>query len=341
MRKLVALVVVVVVLGVAGNGVYGWYQGTINSAAGSSSDPVKFTVTPGESADQIAQDLAAKGLINNQTVFLLYVRVTGARAKFEAGDYVLRRNMTMAQIVQVLEHAVANQMQVKFLEGWTIHQMGEWLQQNTKIGTAQQFVAAAKGAWPFDFLSGRPGGASADLQGYLFPDTYNIDENATVRDVITTQLAEFGKVFTPQWRAAIAQPTAARPAESIENIVILASIVQLEANVQMPNACSVYYNRLANNMPLQVDATILFAEGRTGTISDQDRQLDSPYNTFLHAGLPPGPIGNPGAQALAACVNPPKTSYFYYFTDRQGTTHFESTLDQFNADVSRYGVKGT
>jgi peptidoglycan lytic transglycosylase G len=339
LRKLVVLVVVVVLLGVGANGVFAWYQGQVNSAAGSSSAPVKFTITPGESADQIAQDLEGKGLIKNQTVFLMYVRVTGARAKFEAGDYVLRENMTMAQIVQVLEHAVANQIQIKFLEGWTIHQMGEWLQQNTKIGTAQQFVDASKGGFSFDFLAGRPAGA--DLQGYLFPDTYNIDATATVHDVISTQLAEFGKVFSPAWRQAIQHPTAARPAESMQNIVILASIVQLEANVQMPNACSVYYNRLANNMPLQVDATILFAEGRTGTISDADRQLDSPYNTFLHAGLPPGPIGNPGAQALEACVNPPKTDYFYYFTDRQGNTHFESTLDQFNADVSRYGVKGT
>ncbi len=339
MRKLVALVVIVVLLGVGGNLAYGWYQGQVNTAASSSTDPVKFTITPGESADQIAQDLSDKGLIKNQTVFLLYVRVTGARAKFEAGSYVLRKNMTMAQIVQVLEHAVANQLQVRFLEGWTIHQMGEWLQQNTSIGTAQQFVDAAKGAWPFDFLSSRP--SAADLQGYLFPDTYNVDATATVRDVIQTQLTEFGKVFTAQWRAALQQPAAGRPAESIENIVILASIVQLEANVQMPEACSVYYNRLAVNMPLQVDATILFAEGRTGAISEQDRQLDSPYNTFLHTGLPPGPIGNPGQQALAACVNPPKTDYFYYFTDRQGNTHFEATLDQFNADVARYGVKGT
>jgi UPF0755 protein len=338
LKKLVALVVVVLVLGFGANGAYSWYQGQVNTAAGTSAAPVSFTITAGESADQIAADLAAKGLIRDQTVFLLYVRVTGARAKFEAGDYVLRKNMTMAQIVDVLEHAVANQIQVKFLEGWTIHQMGEWLQQNTKIGTAQQFVDATKGTWQFDFLAGHPAG---DLQGYLFPDTYNVDENATVHDVIQAQLTEFGRVFTPQWRAAIQQATAGRPAESIQSIVILASIVQLEANVEMPNACSVYYNRLAANMPLQVDATILFAEGRTGTISDADRQLDSPYNTFLHAGLPPGPIGNPGAQALAACVNPPKTGFFYYFTDRQGKTHFEATLDEFNADVSRYGVKGT
>jgi len=340
LRKLAALVAVVLFLGIGANSAYGWYQGQVNTAAGSSSAPVKFTIAPGESADEVAQDLAAKGLIRNQSVFSLYIRVSGARAKFEAGDYVLRQYMTMAQIVDVLEHAVASQMQLKFLEGWTIHQMGEWLQQNTKIGSAQEFVSAAKGGgWSFDFLSSRPAGA--DLQGYLFPDTYSVDQKASIHDVIETQLTEFGKVFTPQWRAAIKQKAAGRPAESIENIVILASIVQLEANVQMPDACSVYYNRIANDMPLQVDATILFAEGRTGTISDADRHLDSPYNTFQHAGLPPGPIGNPGAQALAACVNPPKTNFFYYFTDRQGKTHFESTLDQFNADVSRYGVKGT
>ena len=202
-------------------------------------------------------------------------------------------------------------------------------------------MAATKaGSWQqFDFLSGRA--PTADLQGYLFPDTYYLDGNATVKDVVRAQLAQFGKVFTAQWRAELAKPTAARPAESIENVVILSSLVQAEATDRMADVCSVYYNRLAANMPLQVDATILFAEGRGGAITDADKKFDSPYNTYLHAGLPPGAIGNPGAAALAACVNPSKSGFYYYFTDRQGSTHFEATLDQFNADVQRYGVKGS
>lgn len=336
MRKLIAVVVVVVLLGVGANGAYGWYQGQIGTAAGSSGTPVSFTITPGESADEIGQDLESKGLISNQTVFLLYVRLTGARARFEAGHYSLRRNMTMAQIVQKLEHATAEQLQITIIEGSTINAIARMVQARG-IGSAQDYVKAARGQWPYDFLASRPAGA--DLQGYLFPDTYDLDTTATVTDLINRQLTEFGQKFTPEWRAAIKQATPARPAQLIENVVILASLVQAEAKGSEAKVCSVYYNRLAADMPLQVDATILFAEGRGGGITDADKSFQSPYNTYLHPGLPPGPIGNPGVGALAACVNPEKTPYYYYFTDPRGDTHFEATLDQFDADIQRYGVK--
>lgn len=335
-----ALVVIVIVLGVAVDQAYAYYQGQVDSAAGTSTAPISFTVDAGETADQIAQDLYADGLIKNQSVFLLYVRLTGAAPKLERGVYSLRKNMTMAQIVQKLQHGVVPQVTIRFVEGWTIHRMGVWLQQNTSIGTADDFVNAARGSWPFDFLSGRPAGA--DLQGYLFPDTYNVDQSATVNDVITRQLTEFGQVFTPAWRSAIQKPTAERPAETLENIVILASIAQAEGtDPDMPNICSVYYNRLENQMPLQADATILFAQGRAGIVGPVNTSFNSPYNTYLNPGLPPGPIGNPGQAALAACVNPPQTDFLYYFTDRANKTHFDKTLDQFNADQQTFGVKGS
>lgn len=340
MKKLAALIAVVLVVGIGIDQAYAWYQGQIGSRAGASSTPVKFTVEAGETADQIANDLYAHGLIKDTNVFLLFVRLSGAGPKLQRGVYYLRKNMTMSQIVQKLQHGFVPQLVIRFVEGWTIHRMGVWLQQNTSIGTTDDFVAAARGEWPFDFLAGRPAGA--DLQGYLFPDTYNLDESATVADLITRQLTEFGQVFTPAWRSAIKQPTSERPAESIANIVILSSIAQAEgADADMPNICSVYYNRLENNMPLQADATILFAQGRAGVVGPVNTNFDSPYNTYQHAGLPPGPIGNPGAAALAACVNPPSTDYLFYFTDRAGRTHFEKTIEQFNADMAAYGVKGS
>ena len=338
MKKLAVLVAFVLLLGVGAQQAYAWYQGQVDSSAGPDGHLVAFTVTSGETADQIGQDLFAKGLIKNESVFLLYVRLTGARAQFEAGQYQLRRDMTMAQIVQKLEHAVAAQVKITIPEGLTINQVAK-LVEARGIGSAQDYQNAARANYSFDFLGSRPAGA--DLQGYLFPDTYDLDATATVSDLIRSQLTEFGKMFLPAWRTAIQKPTAARPAESIEDIVILASLVQGEANTDPGKTCDVYYNRLADDMPLQVDATILFAEGRSGAVTDQDHQFDSPYNTYLHTGLPPGPIGNPGATALQACVNPPKTPYLFYFTDRQNMTHFEVTLEQFNADIAQYGVKGS
>jgi UPF0755 protein len=153
-------------------------------------------------------------------------------------------------------------------------------------------------------------------------------------------------VFSADWRDQIFRPTPARPAEDIRSIVILASMVDREANNKTPtdrgNVCSVYYNRLAINMPLGVDATLLYGLGRlspepTGT----ELAMDNPYNTRKHAGLPPGPISNPGQAAMLACINPPKTNYLFYFTDRQGTTHFETNQRDFDSDVQKYGVSGS
>ena len=153
-------------------------------------------------------------------------------------------------------------------------------------------------------------------------------------------------MFTADWRNQIAKATDARPAEDIRSIVILASMVDREANnktsTDRGNVCSVYYNRLAASIPLGVDATLLYGLGRlspepTGT----ELALDSAYNTRKHAGLPPSAISNPGRAALLACINPPKTSYLFYFTDRQGTTHFETNQHDFDADVAKYGTSGS
>ena len=106
--------------------------------------------------------------------------------------------------------------------------------------------------------------------------------------------------------------------------------------------CSVYYNRLRQNIPLGVDATLLYALGRlTPEPTAAELSLDSPYNTRKHAGLPPTPISNPGKEALAACINPPVTSYLFYFTDRQGTTHFETNQQDFDNDIQKYGVSAS
>ena len=134
--------------------------------------------------------------------------------------------------------------------------------------------------------------------------------------------------------------------EDLRTIVILASMVDREANnktaTDRGNVCSVYYNRLKINMTLGVDATLLYALGRlTPEPTFAELQLDSPYNTRIHAGLPPGPISNPGKAALAACINPPKTNFLFYFTDRQGTTHFETNEQDFERDKQQYGVSGS
>ena len=345
MKRLIVFLVVVGVLAYGGNQVYGYYTNQVDQPFASGNHPVPFTVRTGEGTTEIGDDLRAKGLIGSTDVFRIFVKLSGAASGFQAGDYTLNTTMTMRQIVAALQHSVAEQVSVTIPEGYTAAKASLRVEASG-IGSAADYLAAEKGGtWTQDFLASRPAGA--DLEGYLFPDTYQLNKGATVHDLVASQVQRFGEVFTPQWRAAIRSATPARPAESIENVVILASIVEREANnaVDRPKVCSVYYNRLQAGMPLQADATLFYAEGVfSKQLLQEDLKFQSPYNTYLNPGLPPGPISNPGSAALAACVNPPVTNYVFYFTDAQGVTHFYS-LDAYNAgqfcgDQRRYGVSG-
>jgi UPF0755 protein len=263
-------------------------------------------------------------------------------------------NMTMGQIVSELQHGRADEKTITFPEGFPLRYQAT-LVEKAKLGTTPNiitgsaYLAAAKDptlAARYSFLPQGASGADYPYEGFLFPDTYRIDPAGGAKALVAAQLDQFAVVFSSDWRSQIAQATSGRPAEDVRSIVILASMVDREANnktaTDRGNVCSVYYNRLAINMPLGVDATLLYALGRlspepTGT----ELGMDSPYNTRKHAGLPPSPISNPGSAALQACINPPKTNYLFYFTDRQGTTHFETNQQQFDADVAKYGTSGS
>jgi UPF0755 protein len=335
------LVALLLLLGFGGNAAYGWVNEQIDTPVSTKNESVNFKVTAGESTEDIAVDLKSKGLIRDVFVFEQYARFTGARSRFQAGDYVLNRNMSMRAIIDALQHGRADQVSITIPEGYTAQKMAE-LVSSSKLGTSDQYLAAVKDPkWQYDFLSGRHRGA--DVEGYLFPDTYMLDKGSTPQDLVKAQLDRFGEVFTPAMRTQAGQASPGRPAESVENIVILASLVERETNksADRTKACSVYYNRLNEGMPLQVDATVLYALGVwKKDVTLDDLQVDSPYNTYRHTGLPPGPIANPGEASLKACLTPGQTNFLFYFTDKNGVTHFEATQAQFEADKQRYGVSG-
>ncbi len=343
MRRLITVVVVIAVLGLGTSRGLDWWNYTVNTPLSTTSQQVVFHVESGELASQIGDDLYSQHLIRDRNAFDLYIRLTNAGPKFEAGSFVLNRNMTMAQIVDALEHGRPDQLAVTIPEGFPLKFQAEYVQKSG-LGTAADYLAAAKDpalAAQYDFLSSRPSTADPPLEGYLFPDTYLVDKTGGVKELVKAQLDQFGSVFSTALRRQIAAATPARPAESVESIVILASMVEREANKDSDrgNVCSVYYNRLKIGMPLGVDGTLLYALGRlTPEPTYAELQLNSPYNTRKHAGLPPGPISNPGKAALLACINPPQTKYLYYFTDPQGVTHFETNQADFCRDLQNHGM---
>jgi UPF0755 protein len=353
-RKLIAIVVVIGLIGFGTSRAMDWWNYNVHTPVSTSSHSIPFHIDQGETPSQIGSDLHDVHLIRSTIAFDIYTRITDAGPKFQAGSFVLNQNMSMSQIVTALQHGHPDEKTITFIEGYPLWKEATIVEAK-KMGAAPNYItgadyikAAKDPTLPsiYGFLPSQSNNADYPFEGYLFPDTYLINPSAGAKGLVKAQLDQFGAVFSADLRAQIAQPTAARPAEDIRSIVILASMVDREANNQTPsdrgNVCSVYYNRLKLNMPLGVDATLLYALGRLSPEPTfAELQLNSPYNTRKHAGLPPGPIGNPGKDALLACINPPKTDYIFYFTDCHGVTRFQTNEQDFERDKSKYGVSGS
>jgi UPF0755 protein len=209
------------------------------------------------------------------------------------------------------------------------------LDQSSPIKGSDYLQLARTGKFDFDFLKSRPAGAS--LEGFLFPETYLLPRNGTASQLINLQLSQFDHIWTPARQAEAAQAKLA-----VFQIVTLASIVEREARFDQdrPLVASVFYNRLAQGMPLQADATVLYAKGVwQSQVTLEDRKINSPYNTYLHPGLPPGPIANPGLKAIDAALQPAHSDYLYYLSDPQGHNHYARTLPEFQQLLHKYGLQ--
>ena len=351
MKKLIALVVLLAILGFGTSRAYDWWNFNVNTPISSDSHKVTFHIDPGETPTQIGNELYDLRLIRSTVAFDMYTRLTDAGPKFQAGAFVLDSNMTLSQIVTALQHGRPDEKTITFPEGFPLRYQAQ-LVDGKKLGagvTGADYLKAAKDPslrTKYQFLPASTFNADFPYEGYLFPDTYLVDPSAGAKGIVTAQLDQFAAVFNSDWLAQIGQATPGRPKEDVRTIVILASMVDREANNKTAsdrgNVCSVYYNRLRLHIKLGVDATLLYALGRlTPEPTAAELELNSPYNTRKFEGLPPGPISNPGKEALAACINPPVTSYLFYFTDRQGVTHFEKTQAEFDSDIRKYGTSGS
>ena len=351
MKKLIAIVVLLAILGFGSSRAYDWWNYNVNTPITKDSHKVTFHIDTGATPTQIGNDLYDLRLIRSTVAFDMYTRLTDAGPRFQAGSFVLDTNMTLSQIVTALQHGRPDEKTITFPEGFPLRYQAK-LVDDKKLGdniTGAEYLKAAKDLSlrsKYPFLPAQSTNADYPFEGYLFPDTYLVDPAGGATAIVTAQLDQFAAVFNSDWQAQIAQATPGRPKQDIRTIVILASMVDREANNKTAsdrgNVCSVYYNRLRQNIKLGVDATLLYALGRlTPEPTAAELDMNSPYNTRKFAGLPPGPISNPGKEALAACINPPVTSYLFYFTDRQGVTHFEKTQAEFDSDIRKYGLSGS
>ncbi len=332
------------------------HQAELNQPAGDDSTPVAFIVEPGETASDVAERLAGEGLIANAEVFRRFMTYHGLDVGLEAGTYSLRSTMTMHEIGQALQQGGSQGVTVTIPEGWRLEQVA-WLLEQQGLMRSDDFIAQARAAtYDYPWLAGRPQGTS--LEGFLFPDTYELASDATPAQVIELMLATFDVHVAPE----IVGRLAGRAMFDIElgdyrpmtpyDIVTIASIVEREAVIaeERPIIASVYYNRLdpahveETALRLSADPTVQYAKGydpETGNwwnpmLPGEGLTLDSPYNTFREQGLPPGPICSPGLASVLAALNPEDTDYLYFHAVGDGSHVFAATLEEHLRNQQQY-----
>jgi len=296
---------------------------SLTNVAGTDATPLKFTVQPAEPYTDIAQGLADVGLIRDPAVFDSFVRFCGYIPKLQAGTYLLNGAQTIPQIAQALTDAGTSAISFRVLEGWRVEQIAAAIDATPLIGfKGADFLAlvqpgSALPAWFTQAIAIPPG---APLEGIWFPDTYQLPLNATAADLRDALLRNFLARVTPQMQADVAAQKL-----TLYQAIELASIVEREAVVdeERPIIAGVYLNRLRQSITLDADPTIQYALGQSRTPGnwwpnitlDDYHGVQSPYNAYLHPGLPPGPIANPGLASLRAAIYPAQTPYFYFRAD--------------------------
>ena len=320
----------------------------LQAPAGSALAPVNFTISPGETAVSIANNLNAAGMLENPELFLTYAHFYGLDSQLEAGDFTLSPEWSIPELAQTLTKAIARDVELRFIEGWRLEEMANSLAvfQPAQID-ADEFLAIVKRERPFDlspypFLAGLPDGAS--LEGFLFPDTYRLPLDADAALLVDKMLTNFGEQVTPTMRQGFGAQGL-----SVLEAVTLASIVQREAVLaaERPLIAGVFLNRVAQGMALSADPTVQYAAGYDAATSSwwkvplyvSDLQFDSPYNTYVYSGLPPGPIAAPSLGALQAVANPTATEFLFFVADchadAAGTHSFSVTFDEHLAKAQR------
>lgn len=321
-----------------------------------SNHPVRFTIAPGTPARLIGQQLQAAGLITDARLFEAYVRANGLVADLEAGAFILSPSMTLAEIVTTLQHAEAASLTLTIPEGWRLGQISDYLEEAAIFAHDPAALASYRNQtesgvlidldpMQYPFLQERP--TSASLEGYLFPDTYELPlEGATAQDLLRRQLDTFAQRVLPVYAAAVAQKTTTL---SLYQVLTLASIVEREAVVaeERPAIAGVYLNRLAAGIKLEADPTVQYAMGyqpatdqwwKTPVFLEEYSGVDSPYNTYLYPGLPPGPIANPGLSSIQAVLQPAQHDYLYFVAlpDDSGRHVFATTFEEHSVNVQKY-----
>ncbi len=277
----------------------------------------RFDIEPGDTPAQIADWLVTYGYIGDGDLFVNYARSQGLDTQFEAGTYFIRRSQSIAEIAHQLTDSANSFIPFRVLEGWRLEEIAEAIDANPMFGfSGAEFIAATYAPLPFRQSLGIPDGAN--LEGFLYPDTYRLAPDTTAEGLVETLTTAFMMAVGPELMDDVLNQ-----GRTLREVVNLAAIVQREAlhADEMPLIAGVYQNRLDIEMKLDADPTVQYALGNSRgawwpqiTVADYSA-VNSAYNTYLVIGLPPSPISNPGLAALQAAVYPTASEYYYFRAD--------------------------
>ncbi len=332
MKRIVSISIFLVFFATVGASVFIWKY-YINQAASDSDQEVIFEVIAGKTFHQVAKELEQKQIVRNAQIFSLFARTIGQANKIKIGEYALKGNMLPKDILGILTSGKSIRRPFTVAEGLNIFEIAE-AYDKAGFGNAEIFLQAAQDPSLVKYLLGD---GPETLEGYLFPETYQITKFTTTRELITQMVKNFDAKFIQ------VQKIGGQGNLTKHQVVTLASIIEKETGApeERPLISSVFHNRLRKGMLLQTDPTILYG------IADETKKLAvnitkadilrrTRYNTYVVKGLPPGPISNPGKAALIAALNPIESDFLFFVSHNDGTHAFSQDLKKHNAAVKKF-----
>lgn len=295
-----------------------------NSISKNKTVDVYVKVKPGMTTDNIAHLLYDKGVTKSVVAFNVFAKLNNLDGKLRSGSYHFSSNMTYSKIIDTLSKGAIVNYSFTVPEGYNVDEIAKRLEEKG-IVDSKKFREIAKDLIPYDYMKNYNIDNKYVVEGFMFPDTYQISDESTEKDIVMMMVNEFDKRFDKDMKER-----AQEMGLSIRDVVILASLVEKEARIDedRPIIAKVFLNRIKQDMPLQSCATIQYILGYAKPeLSVQDTKIESPYNTYMHQGLPPGPIANPGLASLKAVLYPVDTNYLYFVADSNGRHHFSETYE--------------
>ncbi|MBR4098866.1 MAG: endolytic transglycosylase MltG [Clostridium sp.] len=331
---------------------FGWIAANDVLALNKPEMSTTVTVTPEmikENGDadigQVSSLLKKEGLINYKSLFRIFSSMTNGEEKVTAGTFTLTSDMDYRALISNMSLGSSTKATIKVTipEGYSVAQIFQLLEDKGVASVEDLTETAAEHDYAFSFLADIPLGDANRLEGYLFPDTYEFTTPHNPLYAINKMLVRFDEMFTDEMRQEVADN-----GKTIQEVLTVASLIERETDgTDQTKISSVIYNRLNNPNAsagtmgyLQIDATLAYING--GQIpTETDKSIDSPYNTYLYKGLPPGPIASPGMEAIRAAMHPERTGYYYYALGDDGTHHFFQSYGQMQSFIATQTLYNT